>query len=435
MPCQTLAALQSPGQLARTFQALRRPQPRPTSFAFQAHNERVRYAEAPAEAPPVLLLEPRRPLLNQLRNPAPEEPAFRSGRLVTGMLLWIAGRPVLATAQRVRPQALSQGIGRLADMAGVPRPRPLILTGRDGAQVISTARAVRATRRTRDKTTCWVRPGPVPALRLGEARPAGLGWISGTLARPRGVSLFETAAGIDRAQKARAALRTLGAAFGAPRLRRLVARYGNGPGGPHRYGLPHARAQARFQAAFDGADKGFRIDAAESKVILDTGSSPTYGELLPAGVDRIFSLRDPRGRSFLDLGAGVGRAVVSAGLGYPLARAHGIELSDTRVATGRAALDALRSQTGRPWSHIQLFAGDLLELDVRPYDIIFISNLCFDDLFNQKIGAKFDRELHGGVEVFSSKRVESQRGLALRKLEGVPMSWNPRSSLYRTVWY
>ena len=92
MPCQTLAALQSPGQLARTFQALRRPRQRPASFAFQAHNEHIQYADAPAASPPVLLLEPRRPLLHQLRNPGPDAPAFRSGRPVTGLLLWIAGR-------------------------------------------------------------------------------------------------------------------------------------------------------------------------------------------------------------------------------------------------------------------------------------------------------------------------------------------------------
>lgn len=431
----TLDTLQAPGQLARALRSLRNPQQAPLRFALQTHNERVRYADAPtAEAPPVLLLSPSPALVRQLQVPPPDAPPSRAGRLITGLILTLGGQQVVATAQRIRPRLLAQSIHRLADLAGVPRPSLRVQTHHSGQGILATVKAAQAAGRVQAPVGCWIQPGPPPALRLPAADPAPIGWISATLAREGSTLWLDTPAGIERAHQARAALRVLARACGVARLRKVVARYGYGPGGPYRYALPAPRADARLARVMAQEKVGFHIQREEANTITASGASPTYGELKPDGIARIFSVQDVRGRAFLDMGSGTGRAVLAAGLGYPLSRAHGIELSQTRLEIGRAALAALRQQTGRAWPRIQLYAGDMLAFDVRQYDIIFISNLCFGPDFNQKLAEKFDRELRSGTHVFSSKAIRGHRSTSLQKVDGVPMSWSPRSSLYHSRW-
>lgn len=94
------------------------------------------------------------------------------------------------------------------------------------------------------------------------------------------------------------------------------------------------------------------------------GARPTYGELLPKGLDRIFGHISPSGCSFLDMGSGIGRAVLAAGVGFPVHRADGVELSPIRSQAAREALDHIQAQTGRTYS-IRFFEGDMLSFNVQ----------------------------------------------------------------------
>jgi len=433
MDCQTLDALQSPGLLARTLRALGHPRPAPLAFAFQAFNPQVAWHGTTDSAPPVLLLaSPGRvvsgALLRRLRVPAADAEPFRSGRPIRGKVFWLRGHSVLATRQRVPPQVLRRGVARLAALAGIPVPPVVVVTGREGASLLDSHRLACALPRQLPATVA-VRLTGWPSLRRSGPAPAGEGWVVGTLSRgPDGLRLCSAAppAAVDRAAAVLGAL--------SPRLRRLTV-HRSLPREPKVvYRRPADGAAHRLVRAYEGIRTGFRIDSLEQAMVKDRGASATYGELTLDGVARIFSQVSVNGRSFLDMGSGVGRAVLGAALGFPVARSVGVELSPSRSRAAREALANLRAQTGRPWPHVQLIEADMLAFDTSGFDVIFISNLCFGEAFNKRLGAKFDRELRPGTHVFSSKDVAGARSTRHPKLPVVAMSWNPRSSLFYNVW-
>ncbi|MFT4976028.1 MAG: hypothetical protein ACI8S6_001923 [Myxococcota bacterium] len=416
---------------ARTLQVLLRPQRMPLEFAFQAHSPRLSAADG--RAPPLLLIAPpgrrvSRALLRHLREPGPDEEAFCSGRPVLGWLLADGLKRIFATAQRLPPRTIRRGLAALAAGAGVRLPPLDILTGREGATLLRTVRSIRALHRLRKPARVFLRTaGRWPVLCLAPSE-APEGWLGAVASRQGGRLLVDVAASPEQAESVCAALSALSSLCGLPPV---VVRWASG-GRLHR--LPAAGTEAIIQRAYDSLGSGFRVSGEESEAIRAAGASPTYGELLLGGLARIFALLDAEGGAFLDLGSGTGRGVLSAAVGFPLARVHGVELSASRSALARAALANLRAQTGRLWPQLSLREGDMLREDVSGYDIIFISNLCFDVDFNRRLGEKLDRELVGTVHVLSSKQVTGARSTTLPKIEGVAMSWSRGSSLFHAVW-
>ena len=164
------------------------------------------------------------------------------------------------------------------------------------------------------------------------------------------------------------------------------------------------------------------------------GAGSTYGELTLSGLSRIFARVATQDMAFLDMGSGTGAVVLAAALGFPLRRCDGVELSPTRMAIARRALATLRQQTGRRWSHVHLYEADMLTLDIRRYDIVFLSNLCFGEPFNRRLGMKFDRELRRRTHVLSSSPIPSQRSIRMPMVTAVQMSWKQEARLHHAIW-
>ena len=169
-------------------------------------------------------------------------------------------------------------------------------------------------------------------------------------------------------------------------------------------------------------------------MIRQHGAGSTYGELKLSGLGRVFARVASRDMAFLDMGSGRGAVVLAAALGFPIRRCDGVELSPTRMAIAHRALTILRQRTGRRWPHIHFYEADMLTLDIRHYDIIFLSNLCFGILFNQKLGEKFDRELRTRTHVFSSSVIPSQRSTQMPMVTKIEMSWNKSAQLHHAIW-
>ena len=104
-----------------------------------------------------------------------------------------------------------------------------------------------------------------------------------------------------------------------------------------------------IEEAFEGlddifyADNGWRLPADEYKSIVMQGGFPTYGELLPSGVDKLVNLLGlDVSSTFYDLGAGTCRAMLQLACMEPtLQKAVGIELSQTRLEYGALAHERL----------------------------------------------------------------------------------------------
>lgn len=206
------------------------------------------------------------------------------------------------------------------------------------------------------------------------------------------------------------------------------------PTGPQSVWVPHLHTAQRLQSAFSGVGDGYVVASEEQELIRGTGGCATYGELHLDGLARIFGRVRPKGRSFLDLGSGVGTAVMAAAIGFPLARATGVELSKTRMASAHRALYQLRTQSEQMWSQVSFVEGDMLSVNLQPHDVIFVSNLCFSDEFNERITEKLDREVVRRTHVFSSAPFSGSRSQALPALEHVVMSWSDKSTLFHALW-
>jgi hypothetical protein len=110
----------------------------------------------------------------------------------------------------------------------------------------------------------------------------------------------------------------------------------------------------------------------------------TYGSLTTKGVKKmsetIQSIIPAQIRGF-DLGCGDGELIFHLTRSLPESEWEGVEISDCRV-----------SAATRP---VIIWAGDMLEENFRPYNVLHADNLCLEDHFADKLEEKIVREFKG----------------------------------------
>ena len=138
----------------------------------------------------------------------------------------------------------------------------------------------------------------------------------------------------------------------------------------------------------DQADR----DAVDARAALLGGDSSacseaTYGEIPAVALLEVLSsplVNMTSDDAFLDIGAGLGKHVLTASLFMHARRACGIEFSHTRWEGSCAALRQYgllpRSTTQLPFavkSIVELVRGDAMAMDLAPFDVVFTYSLCF----------------------------------------------------------
>lgn len=138
-----------------------------------------------------------------------------------------------------------------------------------------------------------------------------------------------------------------------------------------------------------------------------------YGEFKPYELDNYFDAIAPHvkpGGTFIDLGSGLGRVVMSAALKLPFEHCIGVELLGYRhqmalerlekvLAVGEQAVAALPAPLSAADRHfldlrarVQFIEQDMFEADVSRADHVFIYSTCFAPLMDA-LGDKLAREL------------------------------------------
>jgi len=161
---------------------------------------------------------------------------------------------------------------------------------------------------------------------------------------------------------------------------------------------------------------------------FEDGKYPaTYGELTREGMKEfIEGLHiNTKGKKLIDLGSGLGKIPLYAVADHHFSFAKGVELADERYNKAVEMVSKLPKQIK---DKIEYENGNLLEADIKDYDIIFISNLCFSEDLNRKIVDKL-KEAKTGTIIASSKQLFDS-SLKLIKTIKVKMSWCTNSSLY-----
>jgi hypothetical protein len=198
---------------------------------------------------------------------------------------------------------------------------------------------------------------------------------------------------------------------------------------------PAPAAPARhWSAAYRGLDSGFDAPAADRREVDRVAGvgAATYGELLPAAVDRILRWVRPGPADVLvDLGSGTGRFLVQAVTQTPVGRAVGVELSAHRHAVATRAWRQLQSLDSGAARRLHLVHADLRGFDWSAAGLVWFGSTCFS------------REFLGAVtraarRASRLRRLLTTRPLPLHSLGGlsevgvfeVPTTWTERVDVH-----
>ena len=116
--------------------------------------------------------------------------------------------------------------------------------------------------------------------------------------------------------------------------------------------------------------------------IINNKKEYIYGEILPSSVDKIFNHLNMKNKKFIDLGSGLGKIVIQIAYYYPINISCGIEICKKRYVISEVMKKKLDPEIQ---NKILFFNKDIENFDFKNYDIIFFSNICFNDIQNNKI--------------------------------------------------
>ena len=165
---------------------------------------------------------------------------------------------------------------------------------------------------------------------------------------------------------------------------------------------------------------GYGIDESN----LGHNAIGTYGEITYNGIDTILKGLKKKDKVFMDIGSGIGKSVMYAGLKYPFEKSIGIEVSKNRHKIATQVRRELNNK------NIKTKGKNLFSEDLSCADIIWISNLCFTEKMNKDLAKKLKKELKKGTIVFSSKELPKCNKVSDLNVQ---MTWNNSSSVKKYV--
>lgn len=169
---------------------------------------------------------------------------------------------------------------------------------------------------------------------------------------------------------------------------------------------------------------GYEIGAREERRIERTKSSATYGEIMPAASIRLVdALRLGPDDTFVDLGSGVGKLVLTAALRSKVGRAVGVELGRDRhrdaVSVVRAAQEAGLVTPGV----VELRNQDILRTSLAGATVLYTCSTAFPYAFTERLAHRVAR-LRRRVRFVTLQELDCDvPGFALTQVLRLDMSW------------
>ena len=123
------------------------------------------------------------------------------------------------------------------------------------------------------------------------------------------------------------------------------------------------------------------------------------------------------GESFVDLGSGTGKAVLTAAAAHSLAAADGVELLRPLHDAGMVALERCRSSLRA--ASVNLSCGDALDFPWSTYDLVFVTLTCFTDEMVERVRLAAPK-LRKGARLLVTSRPLEHAALRLIRREKLP---------------
>lgn len=172
-----------------------------------------------------------------------------------------------------------------------------------------------------------------------------------------------------------------------------------------------------------------KLNRSEIKIFHKTDSNPTYGELEKSGFMQLTSHIPNNLESFCDLGSGIGVVVkYVADLTKHFTTIHGVELSEERYQVSLNLIRTIRNKDRK--KQVKLFHDNILSFDVSNYDVLYISNLCFNHNFNKRLAHKLDKECKKNSIIFASQDLIIERN-HIKKQFPIDQSWGKNTQMFR----
>ena len=195
--------------------------------------------------------------------------------------------------------------------------------------------------------------------------------------------------------------------------------------------LSHEQTQKILDSVYKDKN-AFVIPAHESQCIHNSGSNPTYGEIMPTSIGKLVEYLQLGSKDIVfSLGSGAGKEVLYVALATP-AKAIGVELSETRHNIAQNAKQAIQKEN-------ELFIGrkavfinkNILDINnLRKGTVFFISNLCFPDRLMEELADKLEKLHDGSVIITVGKQMPARHYYALKDNFPLPMTWSNSTPIY-----
>jgi len=182
-------------------------------------------------------------------------------------------------------------------------------------------------------------------------------------------------------------------------------------------------------------DHGYESDPLGEARVVEAGSSPTYGEMLPAATNHLLRYLQLGPKDvFYDLGSGVGKVILQTAMTVPVASCVGIELMRSRHRIAQRLIGRARSEGLLQAADCRARNSDFMRARLGDATVVYSCSTAFPTDLMMGLAARLAR-LPIGLRLVSTQELEDNDWFSLEDVLHLDMSWHRRSKVhaYRLV--
>lgn len=175
---------------------------------------------------------------------------------------------------------------------------------------------------------------------------------------------------------------------------------------------------------------GFEIPKPDEKTVKSSKGSPVYGEITLTSTGRLFEYLRLNNKDVLfDLGSGVGKLILYAGLFTPVKKAIGVELSHQRHNDSLEALKRAHDFNTRLKERCHFEKADFMGIDISRASVIYTCSTAFSVDFMRKLTARLG-EFDHDFRLVSLQDLPNERHFQMVDILRLDMSWQRATPVY-----
>ncbi len=175
---------------------------------------------------------------------------------------------------------------------------------------------------------------------------------------------------------------------------------------------------------------GFEIPQNDVKKVRSSKGSPVYGEITVTSTQKLFEkLKVTKQDVLYDLGSGVGKVILCAGLFTPIKKAVGVELSKFRYEDAMLALDRAKDFDHNVNDKCRFLNSNIMDIDLKPASLVYTCSTAFSVDFMRKLAARLADFTHD-FRLVSLQSLPHEKHFELTEIVRLDMSWQRQTPVH-----